>query len=304
MSTYVRAASISTNIAARAALELDLPRQLRRVTRLGTGTSFNTALQKATSGKRILVTGASSGIGREVSMRLIDSGAKVLAVARRADKLEELVQYAQNSPGSVHIYPCDLSDKNQISQLTKKILSEHAGTDILINNAGKSIRRTLTETADRLHDYERVMQINFFGAVWLTVPIVEQMRGGGGHIINVSTMGTQFSGTPRFAAYMASKAALDQFAASSAPETLVDKIFWTTVHLPLVQTEMIEPAQDAWRMSPTLTVEAGASMVLDAIVRVPTRVTSPLGILVEVFDKLAPSTMRRLKSRGAVTTAE
>jgi cation diffusion facilitator CzcD-associated flavoprotein CzcO/NAD(P)-dependent dehydrogenase (short-subunit alcohol dehydrogenase family) len=282
----------------RALLEADLPRQLRRVRRVLSGRSASDELRRVVAGKRVLITGASSGIGYELARQVIAAGADTIVVARRRVELEQLVKFAATQKGSATVLTCDLSDKEQVGRLVSKVLSEFGGVDILVNNAGRSIRRTMTATADRLHDYERIMRLNYFGAVWLTVPLVEQMRGtGGGHVINVSTMGTQFTGTPRFAGYVASKAALDQFAGSIAPEVYPDGVRFTTVHLPLVQTAMIEPAGHAWRGTPKLSLATGVSMVTDAIVRVPARVTSPMGNIVEVIDRIATRSMVAVKAR-------
>lgn len=306
MSSY-RAAATShiVDSAASVLTELDAGRQLRRLRRTVRFRSGDDELRAAVAGKRVLVTGASSGIGRAVAAKLLAAGAEVLLVARRADLLDELVREAHGCGGSATAYPCDLSDRDQVAALVETVLAEHGGVDVLINNAGRSIRRTLHDTVGRMHDYERVMQLNFFGAVWLTAPVVEQMRrNGGGHVINVSTMGTQFYGTPRFGAYMASKGALDQFADSVAPETLADGVNWTTVHMPLVQTEMIAPAQDTWNSYPKLSLDTGAAMVLDAVVRAPARVVHPLGTLTAALERWTPKLMLRYKARQFPPTTD
>ncbi|WP_081343349.1 MULTISPECIES: SDR family NAD(P)-dependent oxidoreductase [Mycobacteroides] len=281
-----------------ALLEADLARQFRRGRRLIAGRTFSDELRSAVSGKRILVTGASSGIGRGTALRLMQAGAHVLLVARRVQLLEELAQESRSTDGHASYFQCDLSDQLQVAALVSQVLDEHGGVDVLINNAGRSIRRTVRESVDRMHDYERVMQLNFFGVTWLTIPLVERMRqDGGGQVINVSTAGTQFAGTPRFAAYMASKGALDQFALSAAPEMLADGIRWTTVNLPLTQTDMIAPAQDAWNRYPKLSTDKGVSMVLDAVVRAPVRVTHPTSNAIEVIDRVATRIVQRQKAR-------
>ncbi|BAX98775.1 putative monooxygenase [Mycobacteroides stephanolepidis] len=288
----------SMDMAYNALLEADLARQFRRARRLMAGRTFSDELRLAVSGKRILVTGASSGIGRGAALRLMEAGAHVLLVARREQLLEELAQYSSSTEGRASYYRCDLSDQRQVSALVAQVLDEHGGVDVLINNAGRSIRRTVSESANRMHDYERVMQLNFFGVTWLTVPLVERMREtGGGQVINVSTAGTQFAGTPRFAAYMASKGALDQFALSAAPEMLADGIRWTTVNLPLTQTDMIAPAQDTWNRYPKLSADRGVSMVLDAVVRAPVRVTHPASNAIEVIDRVATRIVQKRKAR-------
>lgn len=221
----------------------------------------------------------------------------MLVVARREAQLDELVQYADSQRGSCRALVCDLTDEDAVGKLVHEVVAE-GGVDVLVNNAGRSLRRAVSESTERLYDFERVMRLNFFGTVALTVPLVEQMRRqGGGHVVNVSTMGTQFQGTPYFGAYMASKAALDQFAMSVAAETWFEGVRWTTVHMPLVQTEMIQPAAEAWRTYPKLDVATGSSLILDAIIRRPARVTVPWGVALELVDRVATHRMLQFKSR-------
>ncbi|WP_022955310.1 SDR family NAD(P)-dependent oxidoreductase [Perlucidibaca piscinae] len=298
INTPGRVPATMPNRLARAALELDLPRQLRRLRRRLQHRDHAEELREAVAGKRVLITGASSGIGRAVAGQLLAAGATVILVARRADRLQEVVEASRALPGQAHAYPCDLTREEDIARLVTEVIRDQGGIDILINNAGRSIRRSLADSSERLHDFERVMRINYFAVVWLTSRLVEHMRHqSGGHVINVSTMGTQLRGTPCFAAYMASKGALDQFSDSVAPETLKDGVVWTTVHLPLVNTDMITPAAAAWRHTPTLSLASGASMVISAIIRRPHRVASPLGTLAGNLDRLLPDTLLRLKAR-------
>lgn len=279
-----------------ASLEADPGRLLRRIRRAVTGRSVRQDLAEAVGGRRILVTGASSGLGRGTALSLCRAGATVLTVARRADELQQLAQEAVG-PGECVPLPCDLSREAEVTALVESVLAD-GGVEVLVNNAGRSLRRTMTESAERLHDFERVMRLNYFGALWLTVPLVEHMRArSGGHVVNVSTMGTQFQGTPRFAAYMASKAALEQFAKSVAPETHRDRVCWTTVHMPLVETEMLAPAAEAWRSYPKLSLADGVSMIEDALIRRPARVTAPFGVAAELVDRLATRPMIAAKSR-------
>ncbi|GAA1480754.1 hypothetical protein GCM10009624_11940 [Gordonia sinesedis] len=284
------------NRSAEFSLELDLPRQLRRLRRTVAGDSANDELRKAVAGKTVLVTGASSGLGHGAAVELIRAGATVLAVARRADLLRELEDLATREDGHAHALTCDLSDEDDVARLVDTVLTDFEGVDVIINCAGRSIRRELADTTDRMHDFDRVMRLNYFGAVWLTTPLVADMRAKRrGHVINVSTMGTQFRGTPRFAAYMASKAALDQYLGASAPETRPDNVWWTTVHMPLVQTDMIAPAQHAWNGNPILSLQTGVSMILDAVVRKPAKVTIPYGTAIGLLDTLATRPMEMAK---------
>ncbi|WP_131667348.1 SDR family NAD(P)-dependent oxidoreductase [Psychrobacter pygoscelis] len=280
-------------------LEAEPTRQINRAKRLLKGHSFEDELRHKVQGKRILVTGASSGVGRGAALELLKAGATVLLVARRSELLEEVATEAADYEGKAYIYTCDLSKEEDSARLTKQIIKEHGGVDVIINNAGRSIRRTIYEAAHRLHDYDRVMSINYFGAINLTIPLVEQMRiaGTGGHVINMSTMGTQLTGTPRFGAYIASKMALDGFAESVAAETYHDGIKWTTVHLPLTQTDMIAPAQNAWSGYPKLSLEAGVDMLLYAVAYMPVRVWHPGIQALGIVDRLFTKKMLKWKAR-------
>lgn len=277
--------------------ELDPMLQVRRARGLLTGRRGERALREAVEGRTILLTGASSGIGRETARRLGHAGAEILLVARRRDRLEELAEEVRAQGGTAHVLPCDLTSADDIAELVEKVRADHDGVDILVNNAGHSIRRTLERSTDRLHDFERVMELNYFGAVRLTVPLVSDMRArGGGHVLNVSTMGVQFGYEPRFAAYLASKAAVDAFTRSAAPETRRDHVRWTTVYMPLVRTDMITPTK-AYHQAPAMSLERGAGMVLDGIVRRPVRVTHPFGTASQAAQLVIPRRMEAAMSR-------
>lgn len=279
-------------------MEVEPTRQFHRIKRIAAGRSFKDELRLKVQGRRILVTGASSGVGRSAALSLLEAGAHVLLVARRSDKLQEVADEAAEFDGKAFIYTCDLSDDADREELITQVIQVHGGVDTIINNAGRSIRRTIYDAANRLHDYDRVMKINYFGAINLTIPLVDRMRmsGTGGHIINISTMGTQLKGTPRFGAYIASKNALDGFAESVAAETYNDGINWTTVHLPLTQTDMIAPAQNTWNAYPKLSVEKGADMILYAVVYEPIRVWHPGILVMGVIDRLFTKSALKYKS--------
>ncbi|HEY6780238.1 MAG TPA: SDR family oxidoreductase, partial [Thermoleophilaceae bacterium] len=193
------------------------------------------SLAASIGGRKIMITGASSGIGLETALRIGDAGGEVLLVSRTREKLEEVANQVEERGGTAHVHPCDLSDLDDIERLAKEVLEEHGGVDILINNAGRSIRRSVKASYDRFHDYERTMQLNYFGALKLILAflprMVERKRG---HIINVSSIGAQ-TNTPRFSAYVASKSALDAFSRCVAPEVLGDNVDFTTVYMPLVR---------------------------------------------------------------------
>ena len=245
------------------------------------------SLRGAVAGKRVLITGASAGIGREAALRLGAAGATVLLVARSGEKLGDVKNEIEKAGGEAFIHPADLSDMESCDQLVASVTAQHGGIDILVNNAGRSIRRSLALSYDRFHDFERTMQINYFGALKLVLGFVGGMRERGyGQVINVSSIGVQ-TNTPRFSAYVASKSALDAFARCIASEVVDDGVTVTTVYMPLVRTEMIAPTRiyDAF---PTLDVGEAAEMICRAAVERPKRVATRLGIFGEILYATAP----------------
>lgn len=279
-------------------LEADAGRQVRRVAGLVTGRRGDRQLRHVVGGRRVVLTGASAGIGRETALQLASGGPELLLVARRRDRLEALAEEVTALGATAHVLPCDLADLEAVDALAARIVADHGGADVLVNNAGHSIRRALWRQTERLHDFERVMRLNYFAVVHLTLPLVAVMRDQGrGHVVNVSTMGTQFGPEPRFAAYLASKGAMDAFARSAAAETGRDGVRWTTVHMPLVRTEMIAPTK-AYGDFPALSVQRGAAMVVDGIVRRPVRVTHPYGVAFHLVDLATPHALERLMGRA------
>jgi NAD(P)-dependent dehydrogenase (short-subunit alcohol dehydrogenase family) len=248
------------------------------------------SLTKAVEGKKILVTGASSGIGATLARQLGEAGAEVILVSRTREKLEEIAKEVEDAGGIAHVHPADLSDLEDIERMAKEVNEEHGGIDILVNNAGRSIRRSLERSYDRFHDYERTMQLNYFGALKLIMAFTPGMRERKrGHIINVSSIGVQ-TNTPRFSAYVASKAALDAFSRCVASEMAHDNVSITTVYMPLVRTPMIAPTSiyDAF---PTLTPEEAGQMICDAIIDKPKRVATKLGNFGQILYSVSPKTV-------------
>jgi NAD(P)-dependent dehydrogenase (short-subunit alcohol dehydrogenase family) len=255
-------------------------------------------LPKAVEDKRILITGASSGIGRESALRIGEAGGEVLLVARRRGELEEVASEIRRLGGRAHVFPTDLSETEQVEALVERAIEDHGGVDILVNNAGHSIRRALEESYERFHDFERTMRLNYFGPVRLILGFLPGMRERGfGHIVNISTMGTQVGPSPRFPAYLASKAALDAFADSAAPETLHDGIHWTTVYMPLVRTPMIDPSPH-YRQFPSLNAREASDMVVDSIVRRPRWSSTRLGDFGEIAYRFSPRLSDRVMNVG------
>ena len=235
----------------------------------------------------IVITGASSGIGRATALKMAAAGARVILVARGEEKLIETKKEIEAAGGRCWMYTADVSEMASCDALVAKVLKEHGACDYLVNNAGRSIRRGVLNSFDRFHDYERTMQLNYFGALRLIMgflpKMIEQKRG---HIINISSIGV-LSNAPRFSAYVASKAALDSFSACAASEFLDKGVNFTTINMPLVRTPMIAPTK-MYENVPTLSPEQAADLVVEAIVYKPVRIATRLGIFGAVSHAAAP----------------
>ncbi len=246
------------------------------------------SLSGAVRGKVVLITGASSGIGKATAVKVADAGATVLLVARSVEKLEEAKAEIEQAGGTAHIHRCDLADISDVERMAEEVLAYHGHVDILVNNAGRSIRRSVALAYDRFHDYERTIQLNYLGAVRLILALLPAMRDRkSGHIINISSIGTQ-TNPPRFSAYVASKAALDAFSRGSASEVVDDGVHLTTIHMPLVRTPMIAPTR-MYDMFPAITPEEAAEMIAGAMVDKPKKVATRLGNFGELLYAVAPT---------------
>jgi short-subunit dehydrogenase len=244
-------------------------------------------------GRVVMVTGASSGIGRSAALKIADAGGIVLLVARTPEKLEETRAQIQNGGGTAHIHRCDLSDMDDIDRMADEVLAQHGQVDVLVNNAGKSIRRSIALSYDRFHDFERTMQLNYFGPVKLMLKLLPRMRERKqGHIVNISSIGVQ-TNTPRFSAYVASKAALDAWSRAVASEMIDDGVTITTIHMPLVRTPMIAPTK-LYNSFPTISPDEAADLICDAIRKKPKQINTRLGTFGEVAYALAPKAVDQL----------
>ncbi|HEX3324200.1 MAG TPA: SDR family oxidoreductase [Solirubrobacterales bacterium] len=246
------------------------------------------SLSAAVRGKVVLITGASSGIGKSTAVKAADAGATVLLVARSIEKLEETKREIEAAGGVAHIHRCDMADIEDIERMAEEVLAYHGQVDILVNNAGRSIRRSIGLAYDRFHDYERTVQLNYLGAVRLILALLPSMRARkSGHIINVSSIGTQ-TNPPRFSAYVASKAALDAFSRVIASEVIDDGVHLTTIYMPLVRTPMIAPTR-MYDMFPAISPEEAAEMISGAMIGQPKKVATRLGTFGELLYAVAPS---------------
>ena len=244
-------------------------------------------LSRRVRNKIVVVTGASSGIGEDCALKLAAAGATVILAARTPQKLQATLDKIQAQGGKAHAYACDISDMADCDRFVKTVLDEHRHVDILINNAGRSIRRSVKFSFDRFHDFERTMQLNYFGALKLIFGFAPTMlERKSGHIINISSIGVLAS-PPRFSAYVASKAALDAFSWCAAPEFADSNVRFTTINMPLVRTPMIASTKlyDAF---PTLSPDEAAELVMTAVIDKPKRVATGLGLAGAVAQAVAP----------------
>ncbi|MCE2914636.1 MAG: SDR family oxidoreductase [Rubrivivax sp.] len=252
------------------------------------------SLKGTVGGKVVLVTGGSSGIGLAASCRFAEAGAITIICARGEDKLadavKEIVDYAKergNKNPQVFSYSVDVANEQSCAEFVAKLNENHGGVDFLINNAGRSIRRAIESSYDRFHDFERTMQLNYFGALRVTMGLLPGMAAKKkGHVVNISSISVLVN-APRFSAYVASKAALDAWTACASSEFADVGVTFTTVNMPLVRTPMTAPTK-IYDSMPLLKPEEAADMIVQACVEKPVRVATRLGIFGEVLHALAP----------------
>lgn len=245
------------------------------------------SLKGKVSDQIAMVTGGSSGIGKATALKLASAGATVLLVARDEGKLSEVLDEIKSADGCAYSYSCDLSDMAACDKLVKQVLKKHGGVDFLVNNAGRSIRRSIVLSFDRFHDFERTMQLNYFGGLRMTIGFLPSMlKKQQGHIINISTIGV-LSNSPRFSAYIASKAAQDAFTRCAGAEFADEGIHFTTINMPLVSTPMIAPTK-LYQNVPMISPEDAADMVAEAIIYQPKRIVTRLGNIMWVAYAIMP----------------
>lgn len=244
-------------------------------------------------GRHVIITGASSGIGRASAIAVARRGATVFALARNADALDDLIAEIRAEGGDAHAFTCDVTDSGSVDHTVKDILGRFGHVDYLVNNAGRSIRRSVSASTDRLHDYERVMAVNYFGAVRMVLALLPHWQERRfGHVVNVSSAGVQ-ANSPKYSAYLPTKAALDAFSEVVGTETLSDHITFTNIHMPLVSTPMIAPSR---RLNPVppITAEHAAAMVVRGLIEKPARIDTPLGTLADLGTYFTPRLSRRV----------
>ena len=241
-------------------------------------------------GKVVVITGAGTGIGKAAALRLAEAGAEVVICGRTLETLDEVKQEIgaiEDIEGECHTYTCDISDYESCDDFIAKVIENHGQVDVLINNAGRSIRRAVENSYDRFHDFERTMQLNYFGCLRLTMGVLPGMSARrDGHIINISSMGVV--GPPaRFSAYIASKSALEGWSRCAEAEFCDRNIHFTNINMPLVRTPMIGPTK-AYDYAPTLSPEEAADMVVDAVIHKHSRITTGMGKMFQILNVLSP----------------
>jgi NAD(P)-dependent dehydrogenase (short-subunit alcohol dehydrogenase family) len=252
-------------------------------------------LKGKVQGKVVLVTGGSSGIGLAAAHKLAQAGAITVIVGRDQDKLDTakaeieaaLKEAGNPNGGEVVTLSADLASIESCDQMVATLVERYGGVDVLINNAGRSIRRGIESSYDRFHDFERTMQLNYFGCLRTTMGLLPQMAAKrSGHVVNISSIGV-LTNAPRFSAYVASKAALDAWTRCAASEFIDVGITFTTINMPLVRTPMIAPTK-IYENVPTLSPEEAADLIVQAIVYKPVRIATRLGVFGQVLHAVAP----------------
>ncbi|ABD71231.1 Male sterility-like [Rhodoferax ferrireducens T118] len=244
-------------------------------------------LRGTVAGKVVLITGGSSGIGLATAHKFAEAGAITVICGRDVDKLEEACKEAKAKGYSFIAYPADIADMADCDRFIKQLIDDHGGVDFLINNAGRSIRRAIESSYDRFHDFERTMQLNYFGCLRVTMGLLPGMVAKHkGHVVNISSIGV-LTNAPRFSAYVASKAALEAWARCASSEFADQGVSFTTINMPLVRTPMIAPT-GLYNNVPTLAPEEAADMVAEACIFKPVRIATRLGITGQVLHAVLP----------------
>jgi NAD(P)-dependent dehydrogenase (short-subunit alcohol dehydrogenase family) len=253
------------------------------------------SFEGAVSGKTVLITGASSGIGRAAALKIAAAGGIPLLVARSAEKLDETRQEIEDAGGHAFSYAADVSDPESVDKLVEQVLADHPAVDVLVNNAGRSIRRSVALSYDRFHDFERTIKLNYLGTIKLIMGLLPHMRERrSGHVVNVSSIGVQ-TNPPRFSAYVASKAALDAWTRVVGSESIGDNVHFTTIHMPLVRTPMIAPTK-IYDSFPTISPDEAADLICEAIRAKPKHLGTRLGTFGEVAYTLFPKAVDQILS--------
>lgn len=251
------------------------------------------SFEGAVNGKTVLITGGSTGIGKAAALKIAAAGGIPILVARGMEKLLEAQREIEDAGGTAYVYSADLSSPDSIEELCQQITADHPAIDVLVNNAGRSIRRSIALSYDRFHDFERTVQLNYLGTIKLIMGLLPGMRERrSGHVINVSSIGVQ-TNPPRFSAYVASKAALDAWTRVVGSECIADNVHFTTIHMPLVKTDMTAPTK-IYESFPMLSPDDAADLICEAIRAKPKQINTKLGTFGEIAYALVPKAVDQI----------
>jgi acyl-CoA synthetase (AMP-forming)/AMP-acid ligase II/short-subunit dehydrogenase len=270
-----------------------LPRPLRLLLGATSAGVGDDRLRRAVEGKIVLITGASSGVGKSSATRIATAGATVLLVARRAELLEQLAQDIRTAGGRAVAYPCNMADTDAVGELVSRVLEDQGHVDVVVSNAGLSIRRWISESYGRFHDFERTTNVNYLGPVRLVLGLLPSMRErGSGHIVNVSTIGVDFPPL-RWSAYIASKAAFEVWLSGVAPEVRGDGVTTSSIHLQLVHSPMLGPFK-MWNYVPGMSIDEAAGIVARAVATRPRTISPPWARVGGAAARIAEAPIERV----------
>ena len=218
------------------------------------------------SGKWILVTGASHGIGRAITEKIINAGANVFLIARSEADLRLLCTKAKQMGSSADYCAIDLRDREKLEQLCQKLRETLPRLDYFFCNAGKSIHRKINEAQDRLHDYDRTMDLNYRSLVALSLAILPALKASKGSIVYSSSVSTLYPMAPGWSAYHASKSAANTWCETADSEFAPLGVHVQIAYLPLVHTAMSD-VNEQYKHLPAYTPADAANILLKLAIR-------------------------------------
>lgn len=218
------------------------------------------------SGKWVLVTGASHGIGRALTEKIINAGANVFLIARSEADLRLLCAKAKQMGSSADYCAIDLRDREKLEQLCQKLRETLPRLDYFFCNAGKSIHRKINDAQDRLHDYDRTMDLNYRSLVALSLAILPALKASKGSIIYSSSVSTLYPMAPGWSAYHASKSAANTWCETADSEFAPLGVRVQIAYLPLVHTAMSD-VNEQYKHLPAYTPTDAANILLKLAIR-------------------------------------
>ena len=218
------------------------------------------------SGKWVLVTGASHGIGRALTEKLIDADANVFLIARSEADLQYLCDRAKQRGNRADYCAIDLRDREKLELLCQKLKETLPQLDYFFCNAGKSIHRKITDALDRLHDYDRTIDLNYRALVALSLALLPALKASKGSIIYSSSVSTRYPMAPGWSAYHASKSAANTWCETADSEFAPLGVHVQIAYLPLVHTAMSD-VNEQYKHLPAYTPADAANILLKLAIR-------------------------------------